>query len=197
MLILAPRGLVRNDATSLIEALIALTVAAAIITLGVPSLSNWMHAIEVRNSASDLVAALQGARTEAVARNQQVRVILSDAQGRAIWTMGCATVTASCPLRLRGIDTPSAPHARWGASLAASAPALSAPLQAGLRLPTQVTFNAYGAAPAIGSGIEISRIDVSYTADVNARRLVVLLGASGMVRLCDPAIAAGQPLSCS
>lgn len=189
-------AIVRCTAMGLIDMLITLSVAVVILTLGAPSLAHWRHGIDVRNSASDLVIALQAARTEAIARNQDVRVTLGDLQGRAVWALGCVTVTASCPRRLRGVDAPAARLTRWGATLAAGAPALSAPLQAGSRLPAHVTFNAFGAAPAIGIGTEVSRIDVSHAADPTAQRLVVLLGASGMVRWCDPAADAGQPWSC-
>ena len=195
--VLSRRVAHRCTAIGLVDTLMALSVAAIILALGVPSMAQWVHAVEVRNSAGDLVAVLQGARTEAVTRNQDVRVTLGDSQGRAIWTLGCATATASCPHRLRGIDAPGAHLTRWGAVVAAAAPPLSAPLPAGQRLPAQVTFNAYGAAPAIASGTEISRIDVSHFADASAHRLVVLLGASGMIRLCDPAIASGRPMSCT
>lgn len=187
----------RCRAITLLEVLVTLSATAFILTLGVPSIANWIHVLEVRDSAGDLVAALQGARNEALARNQDVRVTLGDAQGRAVWTFGCANVTASCPRRLRGVDVPAARLARWGATLAAGSPALAVALPAGSSLPAQVTFNALGAAPATGGGTEVSRIDVSHASDATARRLVVLVGRSGMVRLCDPAAAAGQTMSCS
>ncbi len=186
----------RCEALSLVELLIAVSVAAIILALGVPSMAHWMHAIEVHNSASDLVAVLQLARSEAITRNQDMRVTLGDAQGRTVWKLGCVTVTASCPRSLRVMDAATRP-ARWGASSSTSAPALTAPLAAGLRMPASVTFNAYGAAPATGSGSEVNRIDVLHVADTTVQRLVVMLSASGMVRLCNPMIAAGEPQSCN
>ncbi len=186
----------RCDALSLVEMLAALSVAAIILALGVPTMARWMHAVEVRNSASDLVALLHLARSEAITRNQNMRLTLGDAQGHTIWTLGCVTVTASCPRSLRAKDAATRP-ARWGASPSIGAPALTAPLAAGLRMPASVTFNAYGAAPAIASGVEINRIDVVHAADATVQRLVVMLSASGMVRLCDPNAAAGASLSCN
>lgn len=186
----------RCDALTLVEMLIAVAVAATILALGVPSMAHWMHAIEVRNSASDLVAVLQLARSEAITRNQEMRVTLGDAQGHTVWTLGCVTVTANCPRILRALDAATRP-ARWGASPATGAPALTAPLAAGLRMPAAVTFNAFGAAPATGSGVEVNRIDVLYAADTTVQRLVVMLSASGMVRMCDPNASAGETLSCN
>ncbi len=187
----------QRDAFSLIEMLVTLSVAAALVMLGVPSMAHWLHALEIRSSANELVSVLQGARSEAVARNQDVRVTLGDAQGRAVWTLGCVTVTAACPRKLRGADAAAARLARWGATHAVGAPALSVPLPVGQQLPAQVTFNALGAAPAIGSGTEISRIDILDAADASVPRLVVLLGTNGMVRLCDPVAGIGGPLSCT
>ena len=191
--------LIRCGAMSLVEMLITLSVTAIVFSIGMPSLANWMHASDVRSSASDLVAALQGARAEALARNQEVRISVGDAQGHAVWTAGCVTITASCPPQLRQVATPPGNRARWGASTGAAASTLSKPLTAGMGLPAQVTFNAMGAAPAISSGGEINRIDVTHAADGTAavRRLVILLSANGMVRLCDPLIAAGGAMSCS
>ncbi len=186
----------RCEALSLIELLITLFVAVVIVVLGVPSMAHWMRTLAVRNGANALVSALQAARSEALARNQEVRVTFGDAQGHAVWVLGCVTVTASCPRRLRGVDASSEHDARWGATLAKNAPALSAPVQAGSQLPAQVTFNAAGAAPAIGNGSEVSRIDIVDANDATVPRLVVLLSASGMVRWCDPLVTAGQPLSC-
>lgn len=186
----------RCAALSLVEMLIALAVAAIILTLGVPSMAHWMHAIEVRNSASDLLAVLQLARSEAITRNQEMQVTLGDAQGHTVWRLGCVTVTASCPRTLRAVDAATR-AARWGASPATGAPALTAPLAAGLRMPAAVTFNAFGAAPATGSGIEVNRIDVLHAADTTVQRLVVMLSASGMVRMCDPNAATGETMSCN
>ena len=87
----------RCDALSLIEMLTTVAVAAIILALGVPSMAHWMHAVEVHNSASDLVALLQLARSEAISRNQDMRLTLGDAQGHTVWTLGCVTITASCP----------------------------------------------------------------------------------------------------
>ena len=185
-----------SKAISLIEMMIVLSVTTVIIALGLPSIAQWMHAMDVRSSASDLVALLQGARAEALTRQQDVWVTMGDAQGRAVWALGCVNVTPRCPRRLRGIDAPAVRYVQWAASASASLPALMVPLQAGLHMPAQVIFNARGALPGIGGGKAISRIDVVHAADPGARRWVVLLTANGMARLCDPLIAAGQPLSC-
>lgn len=194
----------RCRAISLIETLITLSITALVFSIGMPSLANWMHATELRNSASELVAALQGARAEAMARNQDVRITLGDATGHAVWTMGCVAISAGCPPELRRVATASESLARWGASTVAvttaATSALSVPLTAGQNLPAQVTFNGLGAAPAVGSGSEVARIDVTHAADTTeaiTRRLVVLLTSNGMVRLCDPLIATGRAQSCS
>ncbi len=181
---------------SLIEMLIALAVGALLLGVGMPWIAGWQRGLEVRSSTSELVALLQSARAEAITRNGDVRVTLGDARGRAVWSIGCVNVSARCPARLRAMETPLAPQARWGASASAGSPALALPLPPGRLLPAQVTFNALGAAPAVGSGAEVARIDILHPADAKLHRLIVLLGARGAVTWCDPKMAAGQARFC-
>lgn len=181
---------------TLVESMIVLAVCAAVLALGAPAFGDWVRDLEVRNSASALLAALQTARAEAVARNADVRLALSDTQGRAGWQLSCVRATAQCPATLRQQPVSASGRARWGASTLAAMPAFGTALDAGAGLPGTVRFDAVGAAPAVAGGIDVARIDVTHADHPAARRLVVLVAAQGMVSMCDPGAAVGRPERC-
>ncbi|MCM0044176.1 MAG: GspH/FimT family pseudopilin [Burkholderiaceae bacterium] len=181
---------------TIIELMTVLTVSSILLAFGAPAAGQWLRDVEVRSSAGALLAALQSARAEAVARNAPVRLRLVDAQGRPGWEVGCVQVTARCPATIRRQPVSAATDVRWGASPPANMPALTAAIAAGTGLPAGITFDALGAAAAVGSGTDISRVDVTHARDDSARRLVLLIAAQGMVRLCDPVAATSRPERC-
>jgi type IV fimbrial biogenesis protein FimT len=185
-----PRGL------TLIEMLITLSVSAVVLATGAPAMGQWLRDIEIRGSASSLLSALQAARAEALARNASVRLELSDMQGRPGWRLVCVQVSNRCPalIRKQVIDTQTS--VRWGVSALAAMPAFGAAIMAGHGLPAHVRFDPLGAAPAIASGSDVARVDITHANDATARRRVVLITAQGMVRVCDPSVASAHPEHC-
>lgn len=186
----------RHAGMTIIELMTVLTVSSILLAFGAPAAGQWLRDVEVRSSAGALLAALQSARAEAVARNAPVRLRLVDAQGRPGWDVGCVQVTARCPATIRRQPVSAATDVRWGASPPANMPALTAAIAAGAGLPADITFDALGAAAAVGSGTDIARVDISHARDDGARRLVLLIAAQGMVRLCDPVAATNRPERC-
>ncbi len=186
----------RHAGMTIIELMTVLTVSSILLAFGAPAAGQWLRDVEVRSSAGALLAALQSARAEAVARNAPVRLRLVDAQGRPGWDVGCVQVTARCPATIRRQPVSAATDVRWGASLPVNMPALTAAIAAGAGLPAGITFDALGAAAAVGSGTDIARVDVTHARDDGARRLVILIAAQGMVRLCDPVAATNRPERC-
>ncbi len=185
----------RNSGVSLVESLVVLAVSAVVLATGAPALGRWVRDLEVRSSASVLLSALQAARTEAVTRNADVRLALGDAQGRIGWRLSCVRVTPNCPDTIRRLPVDGSSRVRWGGASAAM-PGFDSALAAGAGLPGRVGFDAVGAAPAVAAGTDLARIDITHADDAAARRLVVLVAAQGMVRLCDPAAVAGTPEHC-
>ncbi len=186
----------RHAGMTIIELMTVLTVSSILLAFGAPAAGQWLRDVEVRSSAGALLAALQSARAEAVARNAPVRLRLVDAQGRPGWDVGCVQVTARCPATIRRQPVSAATDVRWGASPPANMPALTAAIAAGAGLPADITFDALGAAAAVGSGTDIARVDITHARDDGARRLVILIAAQGMVRLCDPMAATNRPERC-
>jgi type IV fimbrial biogenesis protein FimT len=194
MLSQAPRT--RAAGITLIESLIVLAVSAIVLAAGVPAFGRWVRDLEIRRSAAALSAALQIARAEAVARNAEVRLSLSDAAGRTGWLLSCVRVSSQCPDTLRRQTIGNEGGVRWGASLPTTMPGFGTALTAGTGLPARISFNALGAAPDIAAGTAVARIDVTHADDPQARRLIVQIAAQGVVRVCDPAAATGRPERC-
>lgn len=172
---------------NLIETMVTLSIAAIVLTLGVPAFSNWVSNAALRSSAETLQAALQHARAEAVLRNAAVRFTLNDKNGLPAWSFGCVRVSQQCPALIReqlaSTDTP----ARIGVAASVPAGALTTALAAGSSLPAGVSFDALGAISTSSAGI--ARIDITHASIAAARRLVILISSGGMIRLCDPAFA--------
>ncbi len=184
------------DGVSLVESLLVLAVSAIVLAIATPAIGGWVRDLEVRSSAAALLAALQAARAEAVARNAEVQLTLGDDQGHVGWRLSCVRVNAQCPATIRQQPLQRADRVRWGASSLAGMPTFDTTVVAGAGLPGSVRFDAVGAAPAVAAGVDVARIDITHADAAAAHRLVVLVAAQGMVRLCDPAVALGHPQHC-
>lgn len=166
---------------SLIEALIALAIAAILMATAMPMYSAWIQNTQIRTGAEALLNGLQLARSEAVSRNTNVQFEMTGATG---WRVSPAA------------DPDATIQARSGASGSATATANPTPADA-----TIVTFNSLGRRLGTNPSIAtppITSIDVvstiSSAADV--RNLRVTINDGGQVRLCDPAVGAGDTRSC-
>lgn len=177
----------RTAGISLIEAMITLSITAIVMALALPAFSDWVSNAALRSSAETLQAALQNARAEAVLRNATVRLSLDNTNGLPVWSFGCARKSAQCPALIRqqlaSADNPS----RIGVALSVPTGALATPLATGSGLPAGVSFDALGAVSAATVTNDIARIDITHASSTTARRLVILIGSGGMIRLCDPA----------
>lgn len=176
---------------NLIETMVTLSIAAIVLTIAIPAFSDWISNASVRSSAETLQAALQSARAEAVLRNATVRLTLNNEDGLPSWSFGCTRVSAQCPSLIRQQEVSSDSPARIG--IVVSDPAadlateLAKPLTVGNGLPAGVSFDALGAVSAATVATDIARIDILHISSATARRLVILIGSGGMIRLCDPA----------
>lgn len=81
--------LARQAGVSLIEMMIAITIAALLMMIGLPSMVTWLNNSQIRTAGETLLAGLTLARVEAVKRNTIVRFqLVSDL------TAGCTLSTA-------------------------------------------------------------------------------------------------------
>lgn len=189
----------KQGGVSLIELMIGIVIFSFLMVLGAPSFSLWMQNTQTRSAAESIQNGLQIARTEAVRRNANVRLSLTDASGRVAWSVDCVNVTADCPA---GIQTRSGgeggANARAGISVDVAIPAIGTAITAGTGLPAGVTFDGLGRIPTANAGVDIARVDVTNSVRADARRMVILISTGGQTRMCDPAIAlATNPQGCS
>ncbi len=186
---------------SLIELIVGIVILGVLMAMAVPRFSDWLRNARIRTSAEAIQNGLQLARAEAVRRNATVRFQLVN------------TIDDTCALATTG------PH--WVVSMdnpagqCATAPSdTAAPriIQVRNRAEgseqTQVAagqsafvFNGLGRlTPVPGANVAI---DVSSTTggtciasggSVRCLRLVVSVG--GQIRMCDPALPAGDAQAC-
>ena len=62
---------------TLVELLVALTIAALLLTISVPSMSRMLHSARLTDASNALLSSLQLARSEAIKRNDRVTVCKS------------------------------------------------------------------------------------------------------------------------
>jgi type IV fimbrial biogenesis protein FimT len=84
---------------TLLEMLIAMTILAIIISVGVPSLSGFSANQRLIGAAEQVYSHLQQARSEAVSRNTLVYVNFA-VDGTASWEYGMSSVNSLCDLTI-------------------------------------------------------------------------------------------------
>jgi type IV fimbrial biogenesis protein FimT len=175
---------------TLIELLIGIVIVSMMLALGIPSMSSMIQNAQVRSAGESILNGLQAARNEALRRNVNVRFNLTDTTGKVSWTVECVVVTPDCPagpIQSRS-SSEGGGNARVGVSTATPIPAYSTALGsgAGLSSGAGVTFNSLGSVLVANAGTDITRIDITNAVAATARRLVIVLGTGGSIRMCDP-----------
>jgi type IV fimbrial biogenesis protein FimT len=199
-------GLRHARGVSLVELIIGIAIVSILLMTGLPSFSQWLQNAQVRAAAESIQNGLQTARNEAVRRNTQVQFRLTSATGLVDWNVGCVIETDDCPAVIQQRSgAEGGTNARVGISTEAPpspvpADQYAAALSAGTGLSdgANVTFNGLGAIPAANIGTDITRIDITNAVADDARRLVVIIGTGGLIRMCDPALSlSANPQGCS
>ena len=182
---------------SIIELLVTLTVLGIVLMLGLPNISAWLQNTQIRNSAEAAISGLQLARAEALRRNRAVRFNLVDtlaagcnlAAAGPNWIVSLADPSANCGVDPSDTVDPFIVQKRSNqegspnVALAASASSL--------------TFNGLGASSGVQIDFSNPGGGACQTAAGPMRCLRVVVGASGSVRMCDPAVGdATDPRAC-
>lgn len=182
---------------TLIELIIGIAVLSILLAIGMPSFGLWIQNTQTRTAAESILNGLQLARNEAVRRNANVRFSLTNATGVVAWQVGCESVREDCPADIQSHAAgEGGGNARVGVSTSSTAYATALAIGAGMAaggdeeeggvVGAGVTFNGMGAIPAGNVGSDMARIDVMNVASTEARRLVIIIGSGGAVRMCDP-----------
>ena len=192
---------------TIVELMITLLVVAIMLRIAMPAFATWIGNVQLRGSAESGVNGLNLARAEALRRNARVMFSMAgNDSGATAWSVcQVAAGSTACDTNVPVIQVrdggEESGQARAGAttSVALAGPdAVATALSPGEGMPASVIFDGRGR-PVVAAGwANTVRIDVRNTslpADEERRR-VVLLGASGGARMCDPLATAGDPRAC-
>lgn len=187
---------------SLIEMMVAVTILAILVMLGIPSYQQWILNTRIRTVTESIQNGLRLARNEASQQARYVRFQLNSATSWQVCQLPASAASAKAATDCSGAtkiiqtwDSQSASTVQVGASTTpskvatyASGSTAYATLISG-GVPAGITFDALGRPTAYGSG-SILRIDATAanaSLQSNSRRLVTTISAGGMVNMCDPA----------
>ena len=169
---------------SLVEAMIALVIAAILMATAMPMYSTWIQNTQIRTGTEAVLNGLQLARSEALNRN--INVQFQVAPGGGTGTDWQVTV----------VDSGAVIQTRSAGSGSASATATPTPAST-----TTVTFNQLGrvVSPTNNDGtVPLTAIDVtsSVSGFTGARPLRVTISSGGQIRMCDPSAASPDSRAC-
>ena len=170
---------------TILEVMIAVTLAAFILMSTAPSISAWMRNTRIRTAAESMSNGLMQARNEAVRRNQPVSFYLVSESDPAAMSDSCtlSSTGAGWVVALTSPDSKCATDR--GTFIALRPPGDAAGGLAVAANATTVTFNGYG---QISNATPINCIRLTNSSDASARALNIAVGAGGQVRMCDPKV---------
>lgn len=167
---------------SLVELMVVVAVIGILLATGLPSFNTWIQNSKIRGAAEAVLSGLQTARSEAIRRNARVTFTLMPGGGTLLWTVGCTTVTATCPAVIQ-----TRPMSEG--SLLTSGGALVVNFDAGAD--TQVIYDSFG---RVGNMFAVAAWNVNSATGDRPLRIIVDVGGSS--RVCDPGLSSSIPGSC-
>lgn len=175
---------------SLIEFMITIVIVALLLVLGVPAFTEWIQNSQIRTHAESTLSGLQHARMEAVRRNRTVEFLF--------------TSTSPEPANINGLlPNPQGPH--WVVRLFQTNGVYGAgdfiEGRSSDEGSTNVTLNASQASIVFNglgrlAGGGAVTIDFGSTSTAATRPLRITISAGGLIRMCDPALPAGNVQAC-
>ncbi len=188
--------------------MVTLTIAGLLLALAAPAFSNWLQSVRIRSTAESMLAGLHYAKSEAAARNVQVRFQLTtsvlagcelSATGTS-WVVDLVdaandSVAGQCNLAPNDLAAPSILQKR-SADEGVGRTRINASGNT-----TAVVFNGLGRlvpAPAAAIVIDVTgaNTDDCLTNGGELACLQVQISPAGQLRMCNPKFAAGDPQAC-
>jgi type IV fimbrial biogenesis protein FimT len=170
---------------TLVELMIAIAIFSITLTFGVSSYRTWVQNTQIRNAAESIQNGIQRTRAEAVKCNANVAFTLGAASS---WTI---THVSACGTFLAG----STLESRSSGEGSKNVTVVVAPVGA-----TTITISSLGGVVNnADASATLSQVDLdsSVLAPADSRNLRVTIGLGGIVRMCDPNLAAGSsPMAC-
>ncbi len=197
--------------------LVTVTILGLLLVAVLPSIGNTLRNIEIRNAAEAIQNGLSKARSEAVKRNEIITFSLlsHNVQGQLVSSCALSPSTASWVVSR---DDPSGncdvqesetlpPYIVAKRSQGDGSPNVTVSVHqpvgtdpcGGTDTATSVAFNGYGrvaTTPTWATG-PLQCVQVQNLTATGTRRLQIVIGAGGTVRMCDPAVTdANDPRRC-
>lgn len=177
---------------TLIELMIGIVIMGIVLALALPSYKAFIQNTRIRNTAESIQNGLQLARLEAVRHNANVQFVLGVAPSPYLWTVGCVTATATCPVLIQ----------RSAIGEGSSASIIVTPTPATIvfsnfgRLCTPMTVPSCPVTPATQLDVTVDPAVLSAAESRPLRITIGTIGAGGSVRMCDPTLPASDPRAC-
>jgi len=172
---------------TLIELAVGVAIIGILMAVAMPSYRAWIQNTRIRNATESILNGLQLARAEALQRNTPVQFVLG---ANSDWSVGCVTVTASCPALIQSRST--------GEGSSTSITVTATPVAG-----STFVFNNFGATVApTAPAVAFTQLDVDVSTAVlpaaESRELRITIGVGGNARMCDPAstLPASDPRKC-
>jgi type IV fimbrial biogenesis protein FimT len=163
---------------SLIELMVVVVILAILSMLALPSYNRWIANTQVRTAAESLQNGLRQAAGEAVKRNTQVDLVLTDDADLTTPTptaLPTAAELVNAKAQAEGSRNVTVTAAQLGAATPVSV----------------VSFNGLGRLVAGAPAVQIDLTNAN-----SDRPLRVIVSTGGRVRMCDPAFPATDPQGC-
>ncbi len=182
---------------SLIELIIGMLILGVLLSLAMPAFSNWLRNARVRTAAESVQNGLQLARAEAVRRNTAVRFSLVSTTGSDCaldvagpnWVISLDDPAGKCDQPASDTDPPRIIQSRSGAEGSAATT-----LVAGQ---SSFAFNSLGRLTTPAANVDFkSATGTCLPAPGSVRCLRVVVSTGGQIRMCDPALPAGDAQAC-
>jgi len=194
--------MLKTKGFTVIELVVAIAIIGILLSLAVPSFTEMLMNAKIRNLAGSMANGLNMAKVEAVRRNMHVRFQLTTtaddtcalSPNGASWVVSLANPTGLCGTAPSDTENPQIIQARGNENvnrLVVTATEETVIFNSlGRWVPNSVTNNVIDVREASGvcATVENKR---------GFRCLQVVVSPSGMVRVCDPALANTEPGSCA
>lgn len=213
----------RQSGFSLIELVVAVAVAGVLLSLGLSSFQTMMASTNTKTVSESVLSGLRRARAEAIKRNAPMRfqlvstldatcvlsptsqlwLVTQTNQGTGGFTYGrpaglCGTAPAIPPDFCTAGVCQNLPYIAFTSSATVLRNITIAAVNAVAANTSVVTFGPLGQILGnVEGSTSIARVNVSSTVAGAKAWQVNVSAANGAIKLCDPALAAGQPLACS
>ncbi len=191
-----------SDGFSLIELMIGVALLALLLMLGLPAFSTYLQNAKLRAAAENFYAGAQMARAEAVRRNAQVEIVLTNDDANVGNTNDAVLSPTGKNWIIRALDPTTGQYSYIeGKSMLEGSGQASAPsVQIDGGLIASIAFNGFGATTLAGTAtFAFSNPAGGDCAALGGpmRCLNVAVSVGGQARMCDPAVtAAGDTRKC-